>query len=497
MGLGSALARGISGVASGVSRASQSWPEERARQANLLQRQHEFDLGEESRIAKEAEAARELQRKMKYESDKIHLEWATQEVERLKESPNVTREQLGEATQKMLTLRTSVTEYFRPTDQSEVVTPIPGIVPVKDSGPSVEPRSAGPKAMEDLSGTYGGVETAQQETEEGLPGIQSVDDPTISGPAWKLTDSMIADANSNALTDSIKKYMIKYVENNGSISGEDGAIGAGEYLLGRPMTEEERADILPTLIGAIPVHREEDGIFKILMGIEDKAERHAAFFGGVSAPMRETLWGHPTYGEQLDISMVPPKKQDPWMMREGMKVQLPILSLNLLEEYMNQPEILGKMGPISGRWTSMSPWDSGMRLFDAEAKLTKQIVGKFLEGGVLRKEDESKYQAILPQASDLPIVAQGKIDNLRLILHSMRDLYKFGEITTTLDAEGKEVPMVHFPDLPWNPGSEATDLEEIRTWLIDNADHEYASEVMDVWTTRSAARRHVNKHGGQ
>ena len=57
MGLGSALARGISGVASGVSRASQSWPEERARQANLLQRQHELDLGEESRIAKEAEAA--------------------------------------------------------------------------------------------------------------------------------------------------------------------------------------------------------------------------------------------------------------------------------------------------------------------------------------------------------------------------------------------------------------------------------------------------------
>jgi len=46
MGLGSALARGISGVASGVSRASQSWPQERLQQATLDQRKAEFDAGE-------------------------------------------------------------------------------------------------------------------------------------------------------------------------------------------------------------------------------------------------------------------------------------------------------------------------------------------------------------------------------------------------------------------------------------------------------------------
>ena len=48
----------------------------------------------------------------------------------------------------------------------------------------------------------------------------------------------------------------------------------------------------------------------------------------------------------------------------------------------------------------------------ASITLTKQIIGKALEGGVLRKEDESKYEKMLPKLGDPPDVAQGKIDNL-------------------------------------------------------------------------------------
>ena len=50
--------------------------------------------------------------------------------------------------------------------------------------------------------------------------------------------------------------------------------------------------------------------------------------------------------------------------------------------------------------------------------LVKQIIGKALEGGVLRKEDEIKYAKILPKLGDPPEVAQTKINNL---LSTLRD----------------------------------------------------------------------------
>lgn len=58
----------------------------------------------------------------------------------------------------------------------------------------------------------------------------------------------------------------------------------------------------------------------------------------------------------------------------------------------------------------------------------KQIIGKALEGGVLRKEDEAKYDKILPTIYDPPDVAQSKIDGLRTTLEAKR--------ATTLEALG-------------------------------------------------------------
>jgi hypothetical protein len=42
----------------------------------------------------------------------------------------------------------------------------------------------------------------------------------------------------------------------------------------------------------------------------------------------------------------------------------------------------------------------------------KQVIGKALEGGVLRKEDEYKYEKILPTIGDVPEVVQAKLDGL-------------------------------------------------------------------------------------
>jgi hypothetical protein len=50
----------------------------------------------------------------------------------------------------------------------------------------------------------------------------------------------------------------------------------------------------------------------------------------------------------------------------------------------------------------------------------KQVIGKALEGGVLRKEDEAKYAKILPTIGDDPQVAKAKIAGLRKALEQRR-----------------------------------------------------------------------------
>lgn len=64
----------------------------------------------------------------------------------------------------------------------------------------------------------------------------------------------------------------------------------------------------------------------------------------------------------------------------------------------------------------------------AESKATqatidrvKQVIGKALEGGVLRKEDESKYEKILPTIGDPPAVVKAKLDGLESALKLRRD----------------------------------------------------------------------------
>ena len=51
----------------------------------------------------------------------------------------------------------------------------------------------------------------------------------------------------------------------------------------------------------------------------------------------------------------------------------------------------------------------------------KQVVGKALEEGVLRKEDEAKYAKILPTISDPPQVVQAKLDGLEKAIKLKRE----------------------------------------------------------------------------
>lgn len=66
---------------------------------------------------------------------------------------------------------------------------------------------------------------------------------------------------------------------------------------------------------------------------------------------------------------------------------------------------------VYGFITSLLPMTAASRYEDTRA-MTKQIVGTYLEGGVLRKEDEAKYEKYLPAAGDSQEKARNKRDKL-------------------------------------------------------------------------------------
>jgi len=85
---------------------------------------------------------------------------------------------------------------------------------------------------------------------------------------------------------------------------------------------------------------------------------------------------------------------------------------NSLTEYSNI------LGPIKGRFNAMNPYNTDAQYLQSLVNSTKQIVGKYLEGGVLRAEDEVKYEKILPKLSDTPDVAKEKLANVKRLVQS-------------------------------------------------------------------------------
>jgi hypothetical protein len=79
-------------------------------------------------------------------------------------------------------------------------------------------------------------------------------------------------------------------------------------------------------------------------------------------------------------------------------------------------ESKGVFGPVAGA-RGFNPYDEKAQKAKSTITLVKQIIGKGLEGGVLRKEDEKKYENILPKLTDTPKTVQDKINLLNTTLN--------------------------------------------------------------------------------
>lgn len=72
-----------------------------------------------------------------------------------------------------------------------------------------------------------------------------------------------------------------------------------------------------------------------------------------------------------------------------------------------------KVGAMTPNWvTDLTGWGTDAKKKQAVIDRVKQVIGKTLEGGVLRKEDEYKYEKILPTIGDTGEVVRSKLDGL-------------------------------------------------------------------------------------
>lgn len=100
--------------------------------------------------------------------------------------------------------------------------------------------------------------------------------------------------------------------------------------------------------------------------------------------------------------------------------QLPPDKVLAVQEGKNIPNMLSDIkgvlanstdmfGPVAGRLASANPYNEKAKTMDSQLRIASQSFGRYMEGGVLRKEDEEKYRHMFPQLSDTPEVASNKL----------------------------------------------------------------------------------------
>lgn len=122
-------------------------------------------------------------------------------------------------------------------------------------------------------------------------------------------------------------------------------------------------------------------------------------------------------------------------------------SINLmgsLNSFIEQNK--GNMGPVKGQLGAANPYDTGAQAFNSQMTAVAQIVGKALEGGVLRAEDVKKYRAILPNINDTPEVAKQKIQQVQQLIQGQFTTKQqmYGNYDTSADNSLPDISNLQF-----------------------------------------------------
>lgn len=104
---------------------------------------------------------------------------------------------------------------------------------------------------------------------------------------------------------------------------------------------------------------------------------------------------------------------------------------------------------VGGYIASKLPGTDATTYSDKRA-MAKQVIGSYLEGGVLRKEDEAKYDKYLPEAGDSQKRAQRKRDSLMALISQRAQSQQKALIQAGFRAGGIEIkkPVTTFKPAP-------------------------------------------------
>jgi len=97
-------------------------------------------------------------------------------------------------------------------------------------------------------------------------------------------------------------------------------------------------------------------------------------------------------------------------------------------------------GPIKGFIGEQNVYDVKAQVMDSEIRAASQQFGRFMEGGVLRKEDEEKYRKMFPNLRNKIEVADQKLNVVNRIL---RD--KQSSDLKALEAQGFDITGLSLP----------------------------------------------------
>jgi len=190
---------------------------------------------------------------------------------------------------------------------------------------------------------------------------------------------------------------------------------------------------------------------EIQMSIADPEQYRQEYENSISkvgnlSPRAKQIYNNPTLinnytatekGEILDelanngIELGGSKLLSDTAIKEITQTQSAISNLKALKEVVQKN--LQYVGPISGlqKYNPYSP----AKMAQADIDRVRQNVGKALEGGVLRKEDEEKYKKILATLNDTPETAIYKIETLITTIE--RDLENYSQLQSQ---SGRYVP---------------------------------------------------------
>ena len=155
--------------------------------------------------------------------------------------------------------------------------------------------------------------------------------------------------------------------------------------------------------------------------------------------------------------------------------------LNELEKTVQDNTHSDVFAPVRGRLKSMNPYDTEAQSVQAQINSTKQLIGKYMEGGVLRKEDEIKYEKILPKIGDTAKTAQAKIDMVRQMIENkskseVKTLGQTGyDISGMVQGQQEQQTQQHQRTAPWKPEDDAQALE----WAKNNPNDPRTKQIYD------------------